>query len=808
MIQNDRGLFMKQILSKLTKFTVMAIVIASIVSCGGAEERKAKYLEKGKVYLQEKNYDKAKIEFKNVIQIDPKFADAYFYMGQLEERKSEIRKAVGLYKKAIELDPNHLLAKIKLSRIYVMAGTDETIKEAKILLDEIKKSGNETAEAEVIKATLEYKTGATHQAIKDLERIVAKDGKQVEGVLLLASAYAKDKKMEKTRDLLVKAAEDNPKSIDVRMLLARVYANELRDMDAGEKVLLDMVRIEPESYSLQLGLAAFYSRVHKYDKAEKVLRDAIVQDDEDVNRYLKLIDFLGTRISLKQAEDELKAFIKSKPDLYVLQFAQVQFYYAYGKKTEAKNILKKIITEKAYEVEGTKARTLLAKYMLEEGDLKGAKKYVDEVIAEYPNDSEALLISSKLSLASLDALSAINGLRTVIKSDPKNAEASLLLAQAYELNGDHSLAENELKKSIEANPVNDKTHVNYARYLGSKGRVDDALNVIDKALVYFKNSYGLLNIKLKIIASQGKESEVLPLLNKMEQADGRNAEVNILKGKYFASKRKVDKAIEQFELAYKKSHDKYKPLQLIVQLYMANKQPQKAIQRLQANLDKKPDDANSIYLLGKVYLTQKKVTQARKQFVRASEVAQDWVLPYTTLASTYLVDKNTDKALSIYKDALGKLSNKAPVQMQMASIYESKKDFSAAMKIYQNILSDNENDVLAANNYASLLLDFGKPSDVSKALELAKKFEKMQQPALQDTLAWAYAKSGDNAKAVEILKPVVEKAPKIAVFRYHLGYALYQVGDKAAAKSHLEIASSSAQDFSGKDKATELLKSI
>jgi len=97
---------------------------------------------------------------------------------------------------------------------------------------------------------------------------------------------------------------------------------------------------------------------------------------------------------------------------------------------------------------------------------------------------------------------------------------------------------------------------------------------------------------------------------------------------------------------------------------------------------------------------------------------------------------------------------------------------------------------------------------VTKALELTKSFEKMPQPALQDTLAWAYVKKGNSLKAIEILKPIVEKAPKIAVFRYHLGYALYEMGDKAAAKSHLEIATTSKQEFSGKAKAQELYKSL
>jgi len=799
---------MKHIISGLTKLTVASILIFSVTACGGADERKVKYLEKGKTYLADKNYDKARIELKNVLQIDPKFAEAHFLMGRLEESGNEIAKAVGNYRKAIELDPSYVLAKVKLSKIYVIAGTDETIKEAKQLLGEIEKSGADTPESELIRATIEYKTGSKEKATLALESIIEKDIKLVEGVLLLANIYAKNEEYDKARVLLIKGSKNNPENIKLRITLAQLYANKIRDMDAGEKLLLETVKIDPDNYSLQLGLAAFYSRIHKLEKAEEVLRNAVKQNDEDVNRYLKLIDFLSTRVSLKQAEDELINAINNKPDLYMLKFAQAQFYMAYGKKDEAESVLKKIIDDKSFDVEGVRARTILAKYLLDQGNNKGAKKYVEEVIAEYPNNSDALLITSKLALMNLDATSAINGLRTVVKNEPKNTEASLLLAQAHELNKESSLAESELKKAIEANPVNDQAHANYARYLASKGRIDEAVDVIDKALTYFKNSYDLMDIKLKIVASQGKDAEVLTLLNMMEDANATKAEVNLIKGKYYLAKREITQAVEQFEKAYKKSRDKFKPLQMIIKTYMVGKQSEKALKRLQENLDKNPDDAIANLLLGQVYLAQKKTPEAREKFIQASKAAETWVVPYTSLAATYLAENNADKALAIYQDALTKLKNKAPAQMQVAAIYEKKKDYPAAMKVYQDVLSENSTDKLAVNNYVSLLLDHGSKSDAPTALELAKGFEKIQQPALQDTLAWAYAKTGDSAKAVEILMPIVEKAPKIAVFRYHLGYALYQLGDKAAAKSHLEIAASSEQKYPGKDNAGELLKSI
>ena len=73
------------------------LVVFVLAGCGGAEERKAKYLERGKAYFEEENYDKARVEFRNVLQIDPKTAEPYLYLGQIAESEQEWRKAFGNY---------------------------------------------------------------------------------------------------------------------------------------------------------------------------------------------------------------------------------------------------------------------------------------------------------------------------------------------------------------------------------------------------------------------------------------------------------------------------------------------------------------------------------------------------------------------------------------------------------------------------------------------------------------------------------------------------------------------------------------
>jgi len=798
---------MRYFYSGIIKLLVASVFVASLLACGGAEERKLKYLEKGKAYLEDKNYDKARIEFKNVLQIDPKYAEAYYFLGQLDEKRRELSKALGNYNKAISIDPNYNNAKIKLSRIYVVAGTENYINEAKKLLNEVVKSGLNTSEVQLILATIEYKIGDKDSAISSIEDIVLKDINLIEGVRLLSGVYRNRGEKEKEEALLIKAIAGNPNNILFRYSLASLYA-ETKNFQLAEKHLKEIVNIEPEQFSHRKGLGVFYAKTDQLNKAEKIFRQAIADDESDVQRYLSFVEFVLVKYGEDKAITEIDEFVKIEPDLYDLKFVQASIYRRVGDVSKAKSILNNIINNKSYDVEGVKARTTLAAYLIEEGKKEEAERYVEDVLSEYPGNIDALFLSSKLAIAKHDLVTAVNNLRTVIKNDPKNVEASLLLAKAHDLNNEEGIAQNVLKRSIEAFPENDKTHLNYAVFLVSKGRKEEALNVVNKALPYFKNSYDLLNIKLRISAAEGDEVEVVSLLDRMELADPQKADVNIARGKYYLSKKDVNNALDQFELALGKSKDKYKALKLLVETYVLAGKPSDALKRLQKNLQKDSSDANALQLMGWVYVTQKDINKAIEQLQLAIDAADEWMIPYSSLASVYISIEEYDKAKEIYNQGIDKVDSNQSLQFGLASLYEKISEYKNAMKIYQKILDANGENKLAANNYASLLLDHGRDEDYDTAMSLVGGFEKLNQPALRDTLAWAYAKKGNYSKSISILKPIVDAAPNVAIFRYHLGYALYYNGDKPAAKSHLSLAISSKQNFQGKNDAEKLLNSI
>ncbi len=83
------------------------------------EAKKQEHYQKGLTLKQEGKLDEAIIEFKNAIQQDPNFANAYYQLGlALLEQGKEPGQGYGSLVKAAELDKNNLDARIRVADLY------------------------------------------------------------------------------------------------------------------------------------------------------------------------------------------------------------------------------------------------------------------------------------------------------------------------------------------------------------------------------------------------------------------------------------------------------------------------------------------------------------------------------------------------------------------------------------------------------------------------------------------------------------------------------------------------------------------
>src|ERR1700722_15346005 len=82
-------------------------------------------MAKGKQFFGEENFEKARIEFRNALQIAPNDSEARYYNGVVDEKLGNLREAAQFYQGAIDANTDNILARGSLGRLYAVSGSPE-----------------------------------------------------------------------------------------------------------------------------------------------------------------------------------------------------------------------------------------------------------------------------------------------------------------------------------------------------------------------------------------------------------------------------------------------------------------------------------------------------------------------------------------------------------------------------------------------------------------------------------------------------------------------------------------------------------
>jgi len=286
----------------LTAAICTALVLGG---CGGAESRKAKHIEKGQAFLDAGNFEKARVEFRNAMQISPNDSEARYENGVVDEKLGNVRQAAAFYQGAIDSNAENVRARAALARLYAMSGAPD--KALELLTPGFAKYPDD-AELLTVRAAARMQLKDTSGALADAERAVRIAPANEDSISVLAGIYKAQGQTDKAQTLLDDAIKKHPNTIDLRLVLAQLDSS-LGKTAEVEALLLDLVRLKPAEKAHRLRLAQFYAHTDQIDAAEKVLRDGVkaLPDERDIKTAL--IDFLAARRSHEIAEQELAALI-------------------------------------------------------------------------------------------------------------------------------------------------------------------------------------------------------------------------------------------------------------------------------------------------------------------------------------------------------------------------------------------------------------------------------------------------------------------------------------------------------------------
>lgn len=870
------------------KLLVVALAAIMVVGCGGKEERKAKYLERGKAFIAEENWDKAGVEIKNVLQIDPKSSEAYYLMGQVEERKQEWGKALGNYKKAVELDPDLIDARARLAQFYMLQANayksrDERDGEASMLgqaqteIDEVLKRDAKHSGARTIQASMLVREGKSDEALVLAETIVKEDPSYGPAAGLLASLYEQAGRTTDAEKVLLAAVGKSESPIALKLQLGQLYARE-KNNEAAEKMLREIIAVRPDELNYRMQLAQFLMQTEQADEAESVLREAVNADPKDAKRYIVLADLLMTNKGAEAAVEYLQKSIVEKPELSDLRLALARLYENDSKLDEAKKVYDDMVALYGEEPAGLIARNRLAAHAAAVDDMETARKFNDEVLAKNPKDSEALLLKGRMAMQQSDFDTAVASFRSVLKEQTDSVPVLHLLAEAQLRNGDTELAGDNLRRAVELAPQNIDARIKFARYLIAKKELvraleqietvlsKDAANAdaiaaksevlaakgdlvalkdelfklkeaapdspeaslrlarlymaennpasaiaeVDAVLARDEKNMQALVLKTDILVAINNESALVTVINQIKATAPDNPEGYFRMGRVLRGKKDFEGALKEYEKAYElaRGGSQLAMLSELIEVQLAAGQADQALARVQAILRNEPEHKAANDLLGTVQMARKEYPAAEAAFQKHIQINPNNALVYAQLSAAREKQGNKAGAVAAYEQGLSIEKDDIKLLMGLAAVYERQGNADAAIELYEKVLAIQPDNAIGVNNLAALLSDHRTDEkSLARAKELAAKLEKVQQPALRDTLGWVYYRTGDYAKAVEVLEGVVNAEPKAAIFQYHLGMAYAKAGDKAKAKDALTKALELG-DFAGADEARQVLDTL
>lgn len=96
------------------------VSVLMLSGCGGKEDRQAEFIQQAQQFMEAGDYESARIDVKNALQINSNNAEALYLMALLEERDQNWRAMYGALTAAVQLDPAHLDATIKYGQLNLL----------------------------------------------------------------------------------------------------------------------------------------------------------------------------------------------------------------------------------------------------------------------------------------------------------------------------------------------------------------------------------------------------------------------------------------------------------------------------------------------------------------------------------------------------------------------------------------------------------------------------------------------------------------------------------------------------------------
>ncbi len=394
----------------------------------------------GLVNVNLQDYKSATTNFEKAIKISPKDATALFYLANCYDNLNRLSDAESYYIKVLEIRENYIDAYKNLCIICMKTGKENNAIEYAMKAKEIAPQDY----------TFDYLIGTAYVALKIYNK----------GIEYLEAALAL-----------------NPEHFQIYNNLGTAYLL----VGSREKAIncyKKAIKIRPEDAISYYNIGSIYQIQNKHEQACDYFEKAYHLDNQE-NYLISLALSELKSMQLEKAAKHYKALAILHPEKDSFQYNLASCYELMRDFQSAINIMKLLLARNPKSI--TMAQKLANLY-IETRNFRQAKDLYDSIILKASPSSEVLYQYAILSTQLYDTGTAEKIFKKVIKMNPENAVAHKDLGVIYLNQRLFDYAEDEFRIAMELAPNDFDIIFEYANYLYSVSKYQEADKYYDKAL--------------------------------------------------------------------------------------------------------------------------------------------------------------------------------------------------------------------------------------------------------------------------------------------------------------------------------------
>ena len=495
-------------------FTAVMILIALTLLGSGcsAEAKKTRHLQSADTHYAAGDYDKAEVEYLNVLKLEQLNGPAIGKLGMIYSAQGRLNRAIAYLMKGRELMPEDLDLRLKAGQLYLATGKPaEARKEAEYILT---RKPQDTEAPELLTATLTK----PEEADTLRKRLLALPPPAPTGAPVLVALAGLELRLghlPEAEAAVQKAKLANPANASVYSLLATIQLMQ-KNLPAAMQSFQQAAALSPPRSPRLLQYAQFKLRTGDLAGARELMLDITRKTPDYIPAWIALADLSLTQNKIPDCTEMLAKALGRDPQNVEGLIIQGRVYNLKGEYDKAIALFEKMAV--SYPRVSILHQELGRAYALT-GDINKGMTSLNQAISLAPNAVEATLLLAQLDMRKGDFNAAIALLRKQTAQYPNLAQAQLMLADAYRAQGslDEALA---IYRQLEQQaPKNSETPLLRGLVLAQQGKVDEARSAFEAAFVLAPDSPTPLE---QLVNLQLRDKKYQPATTRVEAAVAQN----------------------------------------------------------------------------------------------------------------------------------------------------------------------------------------------------------------------------------------------------------------------------------------------